>query len=150
MINNCTFIGNVGKDPEAKYFESGSCVAEFTLAINKPPKDGQEQEPSWINCKAWGKTAQVAADYVRKGHRIAVVAHLDQESWTDRTTGEKRSKLVFIVDRLQLLTSKAEAEGRSQGQGQPEPRQRRQTAAAAAPAWNSQLDGDPSDDEVPF
>ncbi|MFN5118651.1 MAG: single-stranded DNA-binding protein [Cyanobacteriota bacterium] len=144
MINNCTFIGNVGKDPEARYFESGSCVAEFTLAIKKPAKD----EPVWINCKAWGKTAQLAADYVRKGHRIAVVAHLDQESWTDRTTGEKRSKPVFIVDRLQLLTSKAEAEGRSQGQGQQEPRQRRQTAAAAAPAWNSQLDE--GDDEVPF
>ena len=149
MINCCTFIGNVGKDPETKFFESGTCVSEFTLALNKPPKDGQEQDPSWINCKAWGKTAQLVADYVRRGHRLAVQARVDQESWTDRSTGEKRSKLVFLVDRVQLLTSKAEAEGRGDG-GQSEPRQQRRSAPAAAPAWNSNASDDVDEDEVPF
>lgn len=152
MINNCTFIGNVGRDPETKFFESGTCVTDFSLAINKGIKDGQEQEPIWVNCKAWGKTAQVAADYVRKGHRLAVVCRFEPESWTDRATGEKRSKPVFVVERLQLLTSKAEAEGGGGPGGSSESARRDgRRQAAAAPAWNSNVPADDlDDDEVPF
>ena len=65
-INLIVLVGNAGRDPELRFFESGSCVCEFTLAVNRPPRDGQNQEPLWVNCKAWGKTAQVAGDYLRE------------------------------------------------------------------------------------
>lgn len=60
-INVLVLVGHAGRDPELRFFESGSCVCEFTLAVNRLPKDGQPQEPLWLSCKAWGKTAQAPA-----------------------------------------------------------------------------------------
>ena len=106
-INVVVLVGNAGRDPELRFFESGSCVCEFTLAINRPPRDGQNQEPLWVSCKAWGKTAQVAGDYVRKGSKVAIVGRLEIEQWTDRSSGEVRSKTLVVIDRLELCGSRA-------------------------------------------
>lgn len=80
-------------------------VAEFSLATNRASKD----ETDWHNVKIWGKQAQIACDYVRKGHLVGIIGRLEYEKWTDRTSGENRSKPVIVADRLQLLTSKKEA-----------------------------------------
>lgn len=109
-INVVVLVGNAGRDPELRLFESGSCVCEFTLAINRPPRDGQNQEPLWVSCKAWGKTAQVAGDYVRKGSKVAIVGRLEIEQWTDRSSGEVRSKTLVVIDRLELCGSRASGE----------------------------------------
>ena len=109
-INVVVLVGNAGRDPELRFFESGSCVCEFTLAINRPPRDGQNQEPLWVSCKAWGKTAQVAGDYVRKGSKVAIVGRLEIEQWTDRSSGEVRSKTLVVIDRLELCGSRASGE----------------------------------------
>ena len=106
-------VGNAGRDPELRFFESGSCVSEFTLAINRPPRDGQNQEPLWVNCKAWGKTAQLAGDYVRKGSKVAIVGRLEIEQWTDRSSGEVRSKTLVVIDRLELCGSRSGGEALS-------------------------------------
>lgn len=124
-INNVTLVGHCGRDPEVRYFESGTCVAEFSLALNNPPKDGLPQDPDWVEIQAWGKTAQIAADYLRKGHRVGIVGHLKQEKWTDRTTGDNRSKLVVVAYRLELL----------------QPREGGRNTSGAGPA---------SDEDVPF
>ena len=102
-MNCITLIGHAGRDPEMKYFESGSCVAQFTLAVRGYSKD---KEPTWFNLKIWGKTAQVAADYVRKGSLIGVIGSMEAEKWTDKKTGEERSKMVVNVNRLELLGGK--------------------------------------------
>ena len=112
-INSCVFVGTVGRDPEVKYFESGSAVAEFSIALNKPKKDGQDMPPTWIRVKAWNKAASLVADYVKKGHRIGVMGHMDEETWTDRQSGDKRSRLVCVADRIEFLTSRREAEAMS-------------------------------------
>ena len=101
-INVLVLVGHAGRDPELRFFASGSCVCEFTLAVKRPPKDGQPQEPLWLSCKAWGKTAQVAGDYLRKGSKVALVGRLEIEQWSDRSSGELRSKPVVIIDRLEL------------------------------------------------
>ena len=101
-INVLVLVGHAGRDPELRFFESGSCVCEFTLAVNRPPKDGQPQEPLWVSCKAWGKTAQVAGDYLRKGSKVALIGRLEIEQWSDRSSGELRSKPVVVIDRLEL------------------------------------------------
>ena len=106
-----------------KFFESGSAIAQLTIAVDGWKRDS---EPLWLNLKVWGKLAQVAGDYVRKGSQIAVSGQLENESWTDRTTGEKRSKMVLNVKELTLLGSKKD----SDDQG----------------GWG----GSPSDEEVPF
>ena len=101
-INVLVLVGHAGRDPELRFFASGSCVCEFTLAVNRPPKDGQPQDPLWVSCKAWGKTAQVAGDYLRKGSKVALVGRLEIEQWSDRSSGELRSKPLVVIDRLEL------------------------------------------------
>jgi len=104
-MNNITIIGRAGRDPETRFFESGSQVCNLTLACSGIKRD---EPTTWFNLEIWGKQAQVAADYVRKGSQIAVNGSIRTEEWTDRATGDKKSKLVVNVQRLQLLGSKTD------------------------------------------
>ena len=112
-VNSVTLVGRAGRDPEVRYFESGSVGANLTLAVNRRSRD---DEPDWFNLEIWGKQAQVAADYVKKGSRLGIIGSLKLDRWTDRASGEERSKPVVRVDRLELLGSKRDAE---QGGGFP-------------------------------
>jgi len=121
-INIVSLVGRAGRDPEVRYFESGSMVANLSLAVNRMSRD----EADWFNLEVWGKQAQVAADYVRKGSLLGITGSFKLEFWNDRSTGEERSKPVIRVDRLDLLGSKRDAE--------------------AGGGWG----GPPSEEEVPF
>jgi single-strand DNA-binding protein len=105
-LNVCSFTGRAGKDPEVRYFESGKMVAEFSIAVDGWKRD---EKPLWLNLKIWGKIADVAANYVRKGSMIAVSGQLENETWTDRVSGEERSKIVLNVKDLTLLDSKRDS-----------------------------------------
>ena len=137
-MNVITLVGRAGRDPEARYFESGTNVCNLTLAVNRRKKD---EPPDWFNLELWGKTAEVAANYVRKGVLIGVTGSMHQDEWTDRTTGEKKTKWLVRVDKLDLLGSKRDSE--SYGSAAPAPAQ----AAAPQPTWGG---GPVSDEEVPF
>jgi len=112
--NRITLVGRAGRDPEVRYFESGKCVANVTLAVKRPgakPAPGKDQpDPDWFNLEIWGKQAQVAADYVRKGLLLGIVGRFELDFWTDRTTAEERSKPVVHVDDLRLMGSRRDAE----------------------------------------
>jgi single-strand DNA-binding protein len=110
-LNTVTLVGRVGGDPDVKYFESGSVVCTFTLAVNRQSKNADQ--PDWFNIELWGRQAQVAADYVRKGSLIGVSGALKLETWKDRSTGADRSKPVIRGDRLELLGSKRDNEAGS-------------------------------------
>ncbi len=122
-VNIVSLVGRAGRDPEARYFESGSMVSNLSLAVNRNSRD---DAPDWFNLEIWGKQAQIAADYVRKGSLLGITGSFKLELWTDRSTGEERSKPVIRVDRLDLLGSRRDAE--------------------AGGGWG----GPPSDEEVPF
>ena len=106
-INTINLVGRAGREPDVRYFESGSIVANFTLAVNRRSRD---EEPDWFNIEIWGKQAQIAADYVKKGSLIGVTGSLKIDSWKDKSSGEDRFKPVIRVDRLNLLGSKRESE----------------------------------------
>ena len=106
-INSVTLVGRAGRDPEVRYFESGTVVANLTLAVNRRNRD---DEPDWFNLEIWGKQAQVAADYVKKGSLIGITGSFKLDSWKDRNTGEERNKPVVRVDRLELLGSKRDSD----------------------------------------
>ena len=127
-INSVTLVGRVGRDPEVRYFESGTVVANLTMAVNRRSR---EDEPDWFNLEIWGKQAQVAADYVKKGSLIGVTGSFKMDSWKDRNTGEDRNKPVVRVDRLELLGSKRDSEN-SNFQN------------------NNSFNQQPSHDEIPF
>jgi len=107
-LNVVTLVGRVGGDPDVKYFESGSVVCNLTLAVNR--RSRSNDQPDWFNLELWGKQAEVAANYVRKGSQIGVTGALKFETWKDRATGVNRSKPVVRVERLELLGSKRDNE----------------------------------------
>lgn len=142
-MNSISLVGRAGRDPEARYFESGTNVCNLTLAVNRRKKD---DEPDWFNLEIWGKTAEVATNYVRKGSLIGVTGSIHQEKWTDRASGEEKSKWVVRVDRLDLLGSKRDSDdGTTTPAAAPA---RRQAPAGQPPAWDSSpaLEGD----DIPF
>lgn len=103
-VNQVTIAGNQGQDPDVKYFESGKVTSAFTLAV-KDIKGGTH----WFNIKSWGKTAEVVANYARKGSCIGVSGELQIEHWNDRNTDEARFKFVVIADRVSLLGKSGES-----------------------------------------
>ena len=127
-INSVTLVGRAGRDPEVRYFESGTVVANLTMAVSRRNRD---DEPDWFNLEIWGKQAQVAADYVKKGSLIGITGSFKLDSWKDRNTGEDRNKPVVRVDRLELLGSKRDSEN-SNFQS------------------NNSFNQQPSNDEIPF
>ena len=127
-INSVTLVGRAGRDPEVRYFESGTVVANLTMAVNRRNRN---DDPDWFNLEIWGKQAQVAADYVKKGSLIGITGSFKLDSWKDRNTGEDRKKPVVRVDRLELLGSKRDSEN-SNFQN------------------NNSFNQQPSNDEIPF
>jgi single-strand DNA-binding protein len=107
-LNLVTLVGRVGGDPNVRYFESGSVVCNLTLAVNRRSRNAEQ--PDWFNLELWGKTAEVAASYVRKGSLIGISGSLKFDQWQDRATGTQRSKPVIRVERLDLLGSKRDAD----------------------------------------
>ena len=103
-----TLVGRVGGDPDVKYFESGTVKCKLTLAVRR--RSTKTDEPDWFTLEIWGKTAQIAADYVRKGAQIGVTGSLKFDRWQDRSTGANRSMPVIRVDQLDLLGSKRDNE----------------------------------------
>jgi len=141
-LNVCSFTGRAGRDPEVRYFEDGKAVASLSLAVDSWKRD---EKPLWLPLKIWGKSAQVAADYIRKGTQFAVSGELENETWTDRTTGEEKSRVVLNVRNLTLLGgNRRDEEG---GDRQPAPA--RGGGRQPAQAWNSRQESS-DDDEIPF
>lgn len=107
MFSSTQLIGNLGADPDIRFFESGSQRAQFTLYLNERfTKDGQTQERTHrFSVEAWGKTAEFAANYLRKGSKVAVSGSLAENTWTDADQ-QKRSRVVVQANRIENLTPK--------------------------------------------
>jgi len=102
-INHITLIGRAGKDPEMRYFESGMVVTKLTLAVNRPVKDGQTD---WFDIEIWGKQAEIAGEYVKKGALIAIEGKIRWDSWVSKETGDLNVRPLVIGDNIRLLGSK--------------------------------------------
>jgi single-strand DNA-binding protein len=112
-LNVVTLVGRAGRDPEPRYFESGSVVCRFTLAVKRRRRDSDE--PDWFDIEIWGKPAETAINYVKKGSLIGITGSLKFESWQDRATGANRSRPVIRAASLDLLGSKRDSEATMAG-----------------------------------
>jgi single-strand DNA-binding protein len=92
-MNQVILIGNLVRDPEMKYTQSGLAITRFTLALNRPKKDGQDQGADFINIVTFGKLAENCANYLAKGRKTAVNGRLNTGSYED-----KDGKRVFTTD----------------------------------------------------
>ena len=145
-FNKVILVGNVTKDPELRYTPKGTALCNLTLAVNEKytADNGEKRESvSFIEVTFWGRLAEIVGEYVKKGKPILVSGSLKQESWEDKTTGKKRSKLVVVADEMQLLGSR---EGKDRGQSTDRPSSRHQSTPK--PSKDPDLDVEGSD--IPF
>ena len=103
-LNVVNLVGRAGAKPDVRYFDSGSVLCKLPLAVNRRSRNSDQ--PDWFQLEMWGKTAEVAGNYVQKGKLIGIQGSLKIETWTDRNTGQQRSRPTIKVDRLELLGSK--------------------------------------------
>lgn len=105
-FNKVILIGNLTADPELRYLPKGTAVCQFNLAVNRRWKDDsgqQKDEVSFIGVKAWGKSAETIAQYLKKGRPLMVEGRLTQESW--EKDGKKNSKTIVTLESFQFLDS---------------------------------------------
>jgi single-strand DNA-binding protein len=113
MLNQVILIGNLVRDPEMKYIQSGKAVGEFTVAVNRKWKgsDGaMREEVGYFDCECWGKTAETVAAHVKRGKRVMVVGRLVQKRWDD-ASGKKHSFIHVTAERVLFLFPKEEVAG---------------------------------------
>lgn len=150
-INLCILGGHLTRDPEMRYTPSGTPVLEFGLAVNRKWRDqagALQEEVSFFDCVAFGKTAETINEYFGKGGAIMVEGRLKQESWEDKATGKPRYKVKVIVEKFHFVGDmKKEGGGGGDDPGRRPPA--RQTTTAPAPATTGAPPADPEDD-VPF
>lgn len=114
MINTVVVIGNLGGNPETRYFgneDKKSVVSKFTLYVNETYRDSageKQQRTDRIPVEVWGASAEFAHNYLQQGSRVAVHGSLREQRWQDN--GENRSRLVLRGRRIENLTPKSEDE----------------------------------------
>jgi single-strand DNA-binding protein len=119
--NRVILIGNLTRDVELRYLASGAAVADIGLAVNDRIKKGDQwqDETTFVDIAAFGRTAEVAGEYLSKGSSALFEGRLRYEQWTAQD-GTKRSKLKVVADKMQMLDKKGEAR-RTADESQPEP-----------------------------
>ena len=137
-MNKIILLGRLTRDPEVRYTQTGACVAQFTLAVDRPftNQDGQK-EADFITCVAWGKTAETIGNYVHKGQRLLVEGRLQIHNY-DANDGSKRWVTEVIADRFEFVERKADAQP-AQPQQQPK----------RAEDWTT-MGSQVFDEEIPF
>jgi single-strand DNA-binding protein len=150
-FNKVILAGNLTRDPELRYTPKGTAIAKIGLAINRKwrSESGEmKDETTFVDVDAFGKTAETIGQYLKKGRPILVEGRLRYETWDDKQTGQKRSKLGVVMDSFQFMDSGNRND--SEGGAPAAPRAPRPAAAAAAPATESGDSEPPHDDDVPF
>ncbi len=150
-VNKVILIGNLGRDPELRYTQSGQAVANFTLATTErfSNREGERQERTeWHRIVAWGRTAELCAQYLAKGRSVYIEGRLQTREWEDKE-GQKRRTTEITAQSVQFLG------GRGQG-GDAGPPPTSADAPSGAPPASSGVEGGgggsaaPPKDDIPF
>lgn len=110
-VNKVLILGNITRDPELRHTPNGSAVTELGVALNRKyrTKDGEDREEvTYVNVTVWNKQAETCCQYLKKGRPVHVEGYLKMDSWEDKNSGEKRSKLKVEAERVQFLGGKDE------------------------------------------
>jgi single-strand DNA-binding protein len=108
-FNKCILAGNLTRDPEMRTTPKGTAICQFGLAINRQFKDesGQSRDDTtFVDCEAWGKVAELIAKYLTKGAQALIEGRLKLDTWEDKQSGQKRSKLKVVVENVQFLSKR--------------------------------------------
>jgi single-strand DNA-binding protein len=148
-FNKVILLGNLTRDPEVRYTPKGTAVTELGMAVNRvySAENGEKrEETTFVDVTLWGRTAEIAGEYLKKGRPVFIEGRLQLDTWDDKQSGQKRSKLKVVGEGLQLLGSPRGAGGGGGGdeEGGGSPRSSR-PAPPPKPSASA-----PDDDEIPF
>lgn len=147
-VNKVILVGNLGKDPDVRYSQGGSAVANVTIATNESWKDkntGEMQEKTeWHSVVFFSRLAEIVGEYLRKGSQVYVEGRLQTRKWTDKSGGDRYTTEI-VANEMQMLGSRS-------GAGMPESRPAATPAQQpqAADSAEHQPDADGFDDDIPF
>ncbi len=148
-LNKVMLIGNLTRDPELRHTPRGTAVAELGLAINRTWTDdqkGKQEETTFVDVTLWGRQAETVQQYLTKGSPIYIEGRLNLDTWDDKTTGQKRSKLKVIGESFQFLSGNKGGGGSGSSAPRSAPdRSNSASGASAAPADDFQ-----EEDDIPF
>ena len=162
-VNKVMLIGNLTRDPEIKYTPKGTAIAEIALAVNRTystDSGEKREEVTFIDITLWGRVAEIVGEYCKKGRPLFVEGRLHLDTWDDKTTGQKRSKLKVVGENIQLLGSREGGAGGGgggggggeMGEGRSESRPtssfKKPAAPPPRPPADPDLDAEP--DDIPF
>jgi single-strand DNA-binding protein len=131
--NKVLLMGNLTRDPELKRTSSDMAVAQVSIAVNRQYKDRngeQVKETTFVDCEAWGRTAEVMAQYLSKGKPVFVEGRLKLDQWQDKD-GNNRSKLKVVIEKFEFIDSKG-------------------NQSSTPPAQQEVTTAPPADDDIPF
>jgi len=147
-INKVILVGNLGADPETRYMPSGSAVTNIRIATSESWKDktsGEQQERTeWHHVAMFGRLAEIAAEYLRKGSQVYIEGRLRTRKWQDKTDGKDRFTTEIIASEMQMLGSRSGGAGAGAG-GSSSPR-----AAPEPEPMPAGSSGGEFDDDIPF
>ena len=169
-LNKVMLIGNVTRDPEIRYTPKGTALVDLGLAVNRryTADNGEKrEETTFVDITFWGRTAEIANEYLKKGRSVYVEGRLQLDSWDDKATGQKRSKLKIVGEEMQMLGSREGGGGgggrepsgggdydeeprQSRPQSRPAQQQRPQGRPATQPKAPVDPDLDVEGDDIPF
>src|SRR5881296_4226901 len=113
-FNKVILLGNLTRDPEVRYTPKGSAVTDLGIAVNRQYtlENGEKREEvTFVDVTFWGRTAEVAGEYLKKGRPVFIEGRLQLDTWDDKQSGQKRSKLKVIGEMMQMLGSRPPGAG---------------------------------------
>jgi len=152
-VNKVILIGNVTRDPEVKFTSKGSAVTDIGLAINRNytlDNGEKREETTFVDVELWGRLAEIAGEYAKKGRPLYVEGRLRMDTWEDKASGQKRSRMKVVGENLQLLGGRTEGGGgRPAGGGEHESHEASAPRRPAPPPSRPAPSSEP-DDDIPF
>jgi single-strand DNA-binding protein len=149
-FNKVILLGNLTRDPEVRYTPKGSAVCDLGIAVNRQytlDSGEKREEVTYVDVVLWARLAEIAGEYLKKGRPIFIEGRLQLDTWDDKQSGQKRSKLRVIGETMQLLGSRPAPAAAG---GEAEESTSRPTAKSTTPPPKSSAPAEPDDDEIPF
>ncbi len=168
-FNKVILLGNLTRDPQVRYTPGGTAVAEIGLAVNRTwfdqKSNSRRDETTFVDVTLWGRQAEVAGEYLAKGRQVLIEGRLQLDTWEDKESGQKRSKLRVVSENMKMVGGRGEGGGgggsgggggggggASRGEGgraenRGAPREMESSGSGGAEDFH---DAPPPDDDVPF
>jgi single-strand DNA-binding protein len=149
-FNKVILLGNLTRDPEVRYTPKGSAVCDLGIAVNRVyTTEGGErrEEVTFVDVVLWARLAEIAGEYLRKGRPVFIEGRLQMDSWDDKQTGQKRTKLRVVGESMQLLGGRP---GGGAGETAEEDRPATSAGGKTTAPPKASAPAEPDDDEIPF